>query len=238
MQLQIAQTAPVRTTIGESSSTDELIAWSLEKFAGQRMVISTAFGMEGCALIDMYARHGRSMQVIYLDTMFFFAETYALRDRLIERYPHMDFVNCGTSLTPDEQAKIYGDALWKRDPDLCCRLRKIDPMHRALEDVDVWITGIRRSQSESRTNTRALSWDWNYQLLKFCPLATWDRVKIWEYLRANDVPYNPLNDQGYPSIGCTHCTRAVQGSKIGEYTRDGRWADSSKDECGLHGDGI
>ncbi len=238
MELQIAPTAPAATTLGESSTPDELIAWSLEKFADRRIAISTAFGMEGCALIDMYARHGQPLHVIYLDTMFFFAETYALRDRLIERYPHLDFVNCGTSLTPDEQASLHGDELWKRDPELCCQLRKVDPMRQAMADVDVWVTGLRRSQSESRASTRAMDWDWTCQLLKLSPLVTWDRGQVWDYVRANDVPYNPLHKQGYPTIGCTHCTRKVPGSKIGEYTRDGRWADSSKKECGLHGDGI
>ncbi|MCZ6699319.1 MAG: phosphoadenylyl-sulfate reductase [Planctomycetota bacterium] len=238
MELQIAPTSRAAETIGESSPPEELIAWSLEKFADRRMVLSTAFGMEGCVLIDMYARDGRPLEVVYLDTMFFFPQTYALRDRLIARYPHLEFVNRGTSLTPEDQRRIHGDELWKRDPDACCRLRKIEPMHEVMSEVDVWITGVRKSQSETRAGTRVLEWDWRYQLLKLCPLAHWDRRQVWDYVRANDVPYNPLHEQGYPTIGCTHCTRPVPGSQIGEYSRDGRWGDTRKKECGLHGEGI
>lgn len=238
MELQIALTGPAETAIGESSPPQELVAWSLEKFADRQMVISTAFGMEGCALIDMYGRHGRPLQVVYLDTMFFFPETYALRDRLIERYPHLEFVNRGTSLTPEQQARLYGDELWKRNPDACCRLRKVDPMHDVMAEVGVWIAGLRKSQSAKRAGTRVLEWDWKFQLLKLCPLAHWNRRQVWNYVRANDVPYNPLHEQGYPTIGCTHCTQPVAGSKIGEYSRDGRWSGTVKKECGLHGDGI
>lgn len=237
MELQIAPTRN-DVTIGETSPPEELVAWSLEKFADRRMIITTAFGMEGCALIDMYARHNRPVTVVYLDTMFFFKETYELRDRLAERYPNLEFVNRGTTLTPEEQAKQYGDKLWERDPNLCCKLRKVDPMHPVLSEVDVWITGLRKSQSKTRRQIRVVDWDWQYQVLKISPLATWDRKQVWEYVRSNKVPYNPLHEQSYPTIGCTHCTKPVAGASVTDYSRDGRWNGQEKTECGLHGDGI
>lgn len=224
--------------LGEASAPGDIIAWSLEKFAERRLAITTAFGMEGCALIDMYGRHEKPLTVIYLDTMFFFPETYALRDRLIERYPHIEFVNRGTKMTPEEQAKLHGDELWKREPHLCCRIRKVDPMRDALAGVDVWITGLRRSQSPSRANLRVIEWDWKYQVMKLNPLASMERQEIWEYIQKHEVPYNELHAKGYPTIGCTHCTQPVEGARLGEYSRDGRWAGTEKTECGLHGDGI
>lgn len=231
---------PVRepVTIGpidENTRSDRLIAWSLERFAHLNLTITTSFGMEGCALIDMYAKHGRPMTIIYLDTMFFFAETYELRDRMIERYPHLTFVNRGTDLTPEAQAAEYGDELWKHNPDLCCRLRKIEPMNEVMAGVDVWVTALRRSQSVTRANIKLVEWDWRYQVLKLNPLAAWERDQIWAYIQENDVPYNALHERDYPTVGCTHCTKPVPGSKPSDYSRSGRWSDMEKTECGLHG---
>ena len=234
MELQLLS-RPKAETIGEDTPTERFIEWTLERFADQRMATTTSFGMEGCALIDMYARHGKPLTVIYLDTMFFFPETYALRDRLIDRYPHLTFVNRGTTLTPDQQAALYGDQLWKHNPDLCCQIRKVDPMYEAMADVDVWIAGLMRAQSKTRANISLIEWDWKYQVLKINPLINWDRARVWEYIQENDVPYNPLHEHGYPTVGCTHCTKSVPGSRIGEYSRDGRWAGTGKTECGLHG---
>ncbi|UCC31307.1 MAG: phosphoadenylyl-sulfate reductase, partial [Phycisphaerales bacterium] len=173
--------------------------------------------------------------VAYLDTMFLFPETYKLRDRMIEQYPHVEFVNHGTRLTPAEQATLYGEELWKRNPDLCCRLRKVDPMREVMADVDVWITGLRRSQSATRVNLRLIEWDWRYLVLKVNPLFRWERSQIWQYVKQNDVPYNELHEQGYPTVGCTHCTQPVSGCTPGDYSRAGRWSGTDKNECGLHG---
>jgi phosphoadenosine phosphosulfate reductase len=225
-------------SISEDSPAADLIKWALDRFSTQRVVITTQFGMEGCALIDMCARHGRPLTVVYLDTMFLFPETYALRDRLAERHPHVRFVNRGTDLSPDQQARQYGPELWKRAPNLCCRIRKVLPMERVLRESDVWITSIRRSQSASRSNVRVLEWDWSFAVLKFAPLAAWSREDVWNYIRDNDVPHNPLHHQGYPSIGCTHCTARVEGATVTDYSRAGRWNGMDKTECGLHGDGI
>ena len=186
--------------ITEDTPTGQVIAWTLERFAKQRTVITTSFGMEGCALIDMYARQDVPMTVVYLDTMFFFDQTYELRDRIIERYPQLTFVNRGTSLTSEEQAAKHGEELWKRDRDLCCKLRKVDPMYKVMADVDVWITGLRRSQSVTRKNLRLIEWDWRHQVLKVSPLFKWERADIWEYVKLNDVPFNKLHEQGYHTI--------------------------------------
>ena len=218
----------------EESGPDEILAWTLRRFAGRELVVSTSFGMEGCALIDMVARHGVAMPVIYLDTMFLFPETYALRDRMVVRYPRLRFENRGTTLTPEAQAEQFGPELWRRDPHLCCALRKVEPMTRALAGVDVWITGLMRSQGGERAGLRVLQWDEKYQLVKVNPLAGWDRQRVWEYVRAHDVPYNELHERGYPTLGCTHCTRAVPGVGPRDYTRSGRWAGTDKTECGLH----
>jgi phosphoadenosine phosphosulfate reductase len=166
--------------------------------------------------------------------MFFFPETYALRDRMVERYPHLQFINRGTTLSPHEQAKRHGPELWRRDPDACCRIRRVEPMRQALEGVDVWVTGLMRSQSAGRAGLRAVAWDWQYQVLKVSPLAGWDRAKVWEYVQQHDVPYNELHERGYPTIGCTHCTMPVKGAAIGDYSRAGRWSGTDKSECGLH----
>ncbi len=224
--------------IHEDSPTPDLIGWTMDHFKNQRLAMTTSFGMEGCALIDMYASLGKPFTVVYLDTMFFFPETYTLRDEMVTRYPHVEFVNRGTSLTPDEQAKQHGEELWKTNPDLCCKLRKVEPMHQTLLEIDVWVTALRRSQSITRANLRVIEWDWQYQLLKVSPLAKWERSEIWSYIQEHKVPYNKLHEEGYPTVGCTHCTTPVEGSKPGDYSRSGRWKELNKTECGLHGDGI
>jgi len=221
--------------ISDANTAEELIAWSLKRFRTANIVITTSFGMEGCALIDMYARHGRQLTVAYLDTMFFFPETYALRDEMMRRYPHLRFENRGTTLTPEEQERMHGPELWKSNPTLCCQIRKVQPMFSALRGVDVWVTGLMRSQSATRANIGIIEWDWKYQVLKFNPLATWTRQQVWTYVQEHNVPYNKLHERGYPTVGCTHCTKAVEGAKLGEYTRLGRWSEFEKTECGLHG---
>lgn len=223
----------------EEASPQEIVEWSLARFAGQRVVSTTGFGMEGCALIDMLHHAGARIDVIYLDTHFLFDETLRLRDTLAQRYPTLNFVNKGTDLTPEQQAQRLGDELWKREPDTCCDIRKVRPMKAALRGADVWLTAIRRSQSPARAATKLVDWDWQYQLVKISPLALWDRKQVWGYIKEHNVPYNPLHEQGYPTVGCTHCTKPVHGSTVDSYSRAGRWAGVEKTECGLHdGAGI
>lgn len=228
------ETALETVAIDDDAEPQTIVAWMLERFADNRLALTTSFGMEGCALIDMVARHEQPVSVIYLDTMFLFPETYALRDRMVERYPHLSFENLGTTLTPEVQAERYGPELWRRDPDACCRLRKVEPLRRALEDVDVWVTGLMRSQAATRSSIETVEWDARYEVIKINPLARWDRRRVWAYIQKHDVPYNPLHERGYPTIGCTHCTLAVGGSKPDDYSRAGRWSGTTKVECGLH----
>jgi len=221
-------------SLGENVSPERIVAWLLSRFAPNRLVLTTSFGMEGCALVDLVARHDVPVRVVYLDTMFLFPETYRLRDRMVERYPHLRFENRGTSLTPDQQAARYGPELWRRDPDACCRLRRVEPLRAALAGADVWVTGLMRSQGPSRASIRVVEWDWQYDLLKVSPLAGWDRRQVWDYVRRHDVPYNELHERGYPTVGCVQCTVPVPGVKVGEYSREGRWAGMEKKECGIH----
>jgi len=219
---------------GPQTDTEEFLCWAINRFRGWRSVFTTSFGMEGCALIDMYARRGREMEIVYLDTGFFFAETHELIERMRARYPHLQFINRGTTLTAEEQAETYGDRLWETNPDLCCQLRKVEPLAAVMSSADVWISSIRRSQSESRAATELVEWDPRFEVLKLNPLAYWERDRVWEYVQEHEVPYNELHKKGYPSIGCTHCTVSVEGSSPSEYTRLGRWSGSEKTECGLH----
>jgi phosphoadenosine phosphosulfate reductase len=226
--------APPPVAIGEESAPEEIVAWALHRFADRELVLTTSFGMEGCALIAMVARHRVPVRVVWLDTMVLFPETYALRDRLAARYPHLRFEKRGTTLTPEAQARRFGPELWRRDPDRCCGLRKVTPMRRALIGVDVWLTGLTRSQGPTRAELRAVEWDWTFQVHKVSPLAGWDRPRVWDYVRAHGVPYNELHERGYPTLGCTHCTVPVPGAGPQDYSRNGRWADRDKTECGLH----
>jgi len=130
-----------------------------------------------------------------------------------------------------EQAELYGDELWARQPDLCCATRKVEPLQRALGEVDAWVTGVRRDQAPTRANAKKVEWDEKFGLVKANPLADWTLKEVWAYIHEHDVPYNPLHDRNFPSIGCTHCTRPVMP---GEDPRAGRWAGQDKVECGLH----
>ncbi len=226
--------SPSSTRRIAESSPNEITGWAIERFGDHRLAITTGFGMEGCALIDMVARTGRHLRITYVDTHFFFAETLRLRDRLVRRYPSLTFVNAGTDITPQRQEESFGPQLWARDPNACCAIRKVDPMARFMATRDVWITAIRRSQSDTRASIRVVEWDWHFDVLKISPMATWTRADVWSYIRANNVPYNELHDRGYPTIGCTHCTIPVAGAQPTTYSRAGRWAGHDKVECGLH----
>jgi phosphoadenosine phosphosulfate reductase len=225
--------------ISESSSPMELVAWGLKRFLDQRKIMTTSFGMEGCALIDMCSRSITenklpNMQVAWIDTGFFFPETLQLKDKLAAKYPNIDFVKWETEVSVAQQAETYGNELWKNNPNLCCHIRKVVPMKENIGNFDLWITGLRRSQTKARAQTPIIAWDWRYQLLKFCPLATWTRPQVWEYIQQNEVPFNQLHLQSYPTISCFHCTQAVPGSTPDSDAREGRWEGKDKDECGLH----
>jgi phosphoadenosine phosphosulfate reductase len=216
----------------ESWNAEEIIRWGLSQFQPS-VAIASSFGAEDVVLIDLAARIQPKFRVFTLDTDFLFPETYALIDQ-IERQYDVQIERARSRYTPGEQAAAFGDALWSREPDKCCNLRKVEPLTQKLAGLSAWITGIRRDQAPTRANARKLEDDKKFGLVKLNPLADWTWDQVWDYIRAHNVPYNPLHDRNYPSIGCTYCTRQVQA---GEDMRAGRWSGFQKTECGLHAKG-
>jgi phosphoadenosine phosphosulfate reductase len=227
VDLDLIETASRRL---KNARPQEVIGWALSHF-GNRIAIATGFGAEGAALIDMAVKVRPDANIFFLDTDFLFPETYELRKRIEDRY-RVKIKAFRPRLSPEAQGQEYGRQLWSRHPDLCCQLRKIEPLREALTGLDAWATGIRRDQTAARALAGEVEWDQRYQIIKVNPLVSWTKGEVWAYVLKNDVPYNPLHDQGYSSIGCTHCTRAV---RQGEDERAGRWSGHSKTECGLHG---
>jgi phosphoadenosine phosphosulfate reductase len=235
------------TLTGRSELVEELKAWSasfetklpqdvlaaaIERYE-QKLVLACSFGAEDVVLVDMVHRINPAVPLFYLDTDFLFPETYATRDRIIERYQlkPAQVIQVKSLLTPQQQAESHGDALWASHPDQCCQLRKVEPLTRVLKGYDAWITGIRRDQAPSRANAGLIEWDQKFELVKTNPLARWTWTDVWTYIKVYEVPYNPLHDHNYPSIGCTYCTAPVAS---GDDPRAGRWKNFTKTECGLH----
>src|SRR5215813_2277327 len=213
----------------DESAPEATLAWAFEQFEN-RLTIATGFGAEGVALIDMAVKLNPAVDVFFLDTGFLFPETYDLRKRIEDRY-HIQIREVKTDITPDQQEQKFGAKLWSTNPDLCCRLRKLEPLKDALKGREAWITAIRQDQTIERSNARVVEWDYQWRLVKINPLVHWSKHRVWEYIAANNVPFNPLHERGYPSIGCTHCTQPV---REGEGERSGRWAGLAKKECGMH----
>jgi phosphoadenosine phosphosulfate reductase len=208
----------------------EILSQALERHRG-RIALSCSFGGPGgMVLLDMALRLEPRLPVLCVDTSFLFPQTYALL-QAAERHYGIEVRRVRSPLSPEQQAREHGPQLWRRDPDACCQLRKVEPLADALAGYDAWITAVRREQSSTRADIDVLSWDAQFGLLKICPLAAWTEAQVWDYVRLHDVPYNALHDEGYPSIGCTHCTRAVTQN---ESQRAGRWPGFNKTECGLH----
>jgi phosphoadenosine phosphosulfate reductase len=220
--------AEVQSTV-ESWSPQRVLSWAFETF-GNEVAISSAFGAEGMVLIDMASRVRKDFRVFTIDTEFLFPETYILMDRIEQKY-EIKIERVFPLLSPEVQERLHGAALWARDPDECCNLRKIEPLRRKLSELGAWITSIRRDQTAFRSVARKVEWDVKFGLVKVNPIADWSSKQVWRYLVEHGVPYNSLHDRNYPSIGCTHCTRAV---RPGEDARAGRWSGTGKTECGLH----
>jgi phosphoadenosine phosphosulfate reductase len=208
----------------------EALSWAFARYSPDIALACSFGGAAGMALLDMSVKINPAVQVFYLDTGFLFPETYALVEEAARRYGIRP-VAFQPQLTPDDQARQYGDALWRRDPDRCCQLRKVEPHRRALKGKRAWISGIRRDQLFTRREAQVVEWDTQFGLVKVNPLASWSDAQVWDYIRQHQVPVNPLHGRGYPSLGCTHCTRTVQP---GEDSRAGRWSGTGKVECGLH----
>jgi phosphoadenosine phosphosulfate reductase len=213
----------------EKTSAEEALRWALDTFH-PGMYIACSFQKTSSVTVHLAHSINPDARFFYLDTDVLFAETYETKDRLEERYGIR--FHRYSSITLEQQAGLYGDQLWGRDPDACCGIRKVEPMRSALSAVDLWVSGIRRSDSQTRARAPKFGWDKRFGLWKLNPLADWSEEQVWAYVNDHDIPYNPLHDQGYPSIGCTHCTRRPAA---GEDARAGRWAGLEKTECGLHG---
>jgi phosphoadenosine phosphosulfate reductase len=177
----------------------------------------------------MVAELALDIDVIELDTHLFFRESYETRDRLVERYGLA--LRRPEIITVAEQHAQEGANLWESNPDRCCHIRKVEPLIESLEPYEAWISGIRRDQSPSRASTPKVVASETYGVWKIHPLADWDEKRVWSYIMENDIPYNPLHDAGYRSIGCMPCTRPIRPD---EEERAGRWAGSDKLECGIH----
>jgi phosphoadenosine phosphosulfate reductase len=215
--------------VAETWKPEQVLGWGLERF-GDAVALASSFGAEDVVLIAMAARVRPRFQVFTLDTDFLFPETYELISRIEEKYG-IQVERRKSRLTPQQQEEQFSPQLWKRSPDQCCDLRKVAPLKAKLAGLQAWITGIRRDQTPYRRNAGKVEFDVNFGLVKLNPLADWTSAQVWQYIHENEVPYNPLHDLGFPSIGCTHCTRPVAE---GEDIRSGRWAGLQKTECGLH----
>jgi phosphoadenosine phosphosulfate reductase len=212
----------------EAAAAAEVILWARSQFA-DRLCLTCSWQKQSSVLVHVVAELGLDLDVIELDTHLFFRETYKTRERLVARYG----IRLVTPeiLTVAEQHRREGPNLWQRDPDRCCHIRKVEPLIRALEPYDAWISGLRRDQSPSRAGLRKVERSERYGVWKLAPLADWSERDIWRYIGANDIPYNTLHDVGYRSIGCVPCTRPTRPD---EEERAGRWAGSDKLECGIH----
>ncbi len=224
----MATAPPPPETVPDLEDLDapDVLAYALERFH-PRLALACSFQKEETVLLDMLLGLEPRARVFALDTHVLFPETYELWRAVEARYGISVEVAQGPTLA--EQAAAHGDELWKRDPTACCAIRKLEPLGRTLAGLDAWVTGVRREQAPTRAGARKLEWDAGHGLWKLNPLADWDERRLWAYIAERDLPYNPLHDRDYASIGCTHCTLPGAG-------REGRWAGTSKTECGLHSD--
>jgi len=207
----------------EGAAPQEILQWAIDRF-GPRFVIASS--MADAVLAHMAASVRPGVKVLFLDTGYHFAETIGTADA-VETVVPIQLLRVRPEQSVSEQDETYGKDLWARDPDLCCRLRKVLPLRRALSNHIAWASGIRRDEADSRKDVRVVEWDAERQMVKVNPLAAWTQEQVDAYIADNNVLVNPLMDDGYGSIGCAPCTRRGEG-------RSGRWAGTGKVECGLH----
>ena len=208
----------------EKLTPEETLAFLLEQFPG-KVALACSFQKEETILLDMLFALEPKARVFAIDTHHLFPETYAHRREVEQRYRTTIEVFAGPS--PGEVAAVHGEQLWEQRPDLYLAIAKVAPLVTALAGLDAWVTGIRRDQSPTRADAPKLGWDEQHELWKASPLADWTDAMCWEYIRARGLPYNPLHDRGYDSIGDVHSTQPGSG-------RSGRWAGTDKVECGIH----
>ena len=225
----------------ESEDLSSVLHWCWNTF-GEKAAIGTSFQGSGLVIIDHALKSGFNFPIFTIDTGLLFPETISLKDQL-QNFWGVNIESLSPEQTVEEQENSMGPELWKTRPDSCCQMRKVLPLQSKLSALDVWITGLRRGQSEQRKNTRILEM---YEfdkirssyIFKLNPMVAWSRKDVWEYLKSNNIPYNTLHDRGYRSIGCWPCTKAVAEE---QHERAGRWEGFEKTECGIHtflGQGI
>lgn len=213
----------------ESASPEEIIRWGVDRF-GDRLTMGTAFGPEGMTILARLSEIAPTTHVFNLDTGYQFQETLDLRDEVQRRYG-ICVELMKPEMTVEEYEAQHGGPVYKSNPDQCCADRKLAVLRRSTAGKHAWISAIRRDQSPDRARTPIVGWDKKFGLVKINPLSNLTKSDIWKYITDNDVPYNPLHDKGYPSIGCWPCTRSVL---FGGDEREGRWNGFQKTECGLH----
>jgi phosphoadenosine phosphosulfate reductase len=213
----------------ESATPQEILRWAVDRFA-PRFTMATAFGPEGMAIIHMLAEIAPQTPVFNLDTGYQFAETLELRERVREKYG-IEVEMKRPATTVEQYEAAHGGPVYKTDPNQCCFDRKLRVLQEAARGQYAWASAIRRDQSPDRAKAPIVGWDRKFQLVKVSPLANWTKKEVWSLIVDQGVPYNPLHDRGYPSIGCWPCTRSVMA---GEDERSGRWSGFQKTECGLH----
>ena len=215
----------------ESAAPQEIIAWAVEQFCPD-LALSSSFQTQSVPLLHMVREIKPDMRIFFLDTGMHFWDTLFFREHL-EQIWDLNIVD----LRPDEKWRVvlrhFGTDLPETDPNLCCYIRKVQPMQKALKGLDAWITGIRRDQTEHRARAKILEYKRDHELLRVAPLLNWTGDQVWAYIEQNDLPRHPMPHTQYPSIGCKPCTRAIQ---LGEGERAGRWDGKGKTECGLHTD--
>ncbi len=213
----------------EQAGPAQILAWTAARFA-PRFTMATAFGPEGMVLIHLLSEVAPSTPIFNLDTGYQFPETLAMIDRIRDRYG-LEVERKQPALTVAEYERVHAGPVYRHDPNRCCHDRKLAVLREAIRGMHCWASAIRRDQSPDRARTPIVGWDAKFGLVKVSPLANWTKKDVWRFISDHDVPYNPLHDAGYPSIGCAPCTRPVLP---GEDERAGRWSGFAKTECGLH----
>ncbi len=212
----------------EQCTTEEILMWAWETF-GSKVTVSSSFQTQSLPLLHIISQVCPEMPVIFIDTGFHFPETLAFRDMLQTKYG-LNIVTVHPAIAKSQLLQQYGEGLYRRDPDLCCYVNKVEPMQRVLAKMHAWVAGVRRDQTNNRGQLSVLE-PQPSGLLKIHPMLNWTRDAIQTYIREHDLPAHPLYAQGYRSIGCAPCTRPTLTL---EDERSGRWAGTGKTECGLH----
>jgi phosphoadenosine phosphosulfate reductase len=211
----------------DGATAEEIAQWAADTFDDRLCITSS---MTDAVLVDLVSRVQPGIDVIFLDTGYHFAETIGTRDAVAAVYP-VNVVNVTPDRTVAQQDAEFGERLYRRDPDLCCAMRKVQPLERSLRQYDAWVTGVRNGETARRREARAVEWDPRRQMVKVNPIVSWTQEQVDDYIAEHNVLVNPLVYDGYPSIGCATCTRRVAP---GADPRSGRWAGTGKTECGLH----